>query len=194
MDRRYQRTEKRLIEVVLGLIADNAFSDVTVADIAERADIARKTFYAHYDSKQDLLWHSLETHFQTLEQQTTDLNADSLLMDNKPLSFPVFKHVAMYAGFYRQMLMDADNADFVVRFREYIAQQSYQKHQPLREAAPFMTVPPELIAQMLAGALIGALRWWLRGDMQDTPEQMAYRFSQIVAPGVLQSMGLDALD
>ncbi|MEO0597654.1 MAG: TetR-like C-terminal domain-containing protein, partial [Chloroflexota bacterium] len=69
----------------------------------------------------------------------------------------------------------------------------YKKHQPLREVAPFMSVQPELIAQILSGALLGALRWWLQGDMSDSAEQMAYRFSQIMAPGVLQSMGLDDL-
>lgn len=194
MDRRYRRTEKRLTQAMLDLIAEKPFQDIIITDIVDRADIARKTFYAHYENKRELLWHSLEAHFQSIEAQTNNLDADTLLMNNKPLSYPVFKHVEDYALFYKQMLTQGGDARFIHQFWEYIARQSYEKHQPLRDVAPMMTVPPELIAQMLAGALLGSLRWWLTTDMKDSPEQMAYRFSQIVAPGVLQSMGLDKID
>lgn len=193
MDRRYRRTEERLTSAMLALIREKAFQDITITDIVTTADIARKTFYAHYENKQHLLWHSLEAHFQSLEAQTNTLNADTLLMDNKPLSYPIFKHVESYALFYRSMLINTGDTQFIYQFWDYIAAQSYKKHQALREVAPFMTVQPELIAQILSGALLGALRWWLQGDMSDSAEQMAYRFSQIVAPGVLQSMGLDDL-
>ncbi len=191
MDRRYLRTEKLLIHTMLALISEKAFQTITIAEIVTRANIARKTFYAHYNDKQQLLWHSLEYHFQSLEQATTNLNPDTLLMDNKPLSYPVFKHVAEYHLFYRTMLEGQENPAFVYQFWDYLAQQSYRKHQTLREIAPFMSVPPELTAEILAGALLGALRWWLRGGMEATPEQMAYRFSQLMAPGVLQSLGLE---
>ena len=75
----------------------------------------------------------------------------------------------------------------------HIARVSFRKHEPLRTSAHHVTVEPTLIAQMLAGAVLGAVRWWLSTDMQQTPEAMAYTFSQIAAPGVLASMGLDAL-
>lgn len=191
MDRRYIRTEKLLISALLALIAEQAFQDITVNDIVERADIARKTFYAHYANKRELLWHSLAYHFRSIEETLPELQADTLLMGNKPLSYPVFKHVEAYSVFYKGMFSEQGEIGFIFQFLDYIAQQSYQKLEALRRIAPVQTVPPHLIAQMLSGALLSSLRWWLNDDMQDTPEQMAYRFSQIIAPGVLQSMGLD---
>jgi len=190
MDRRYLRTEKYLIEAMLTLIESRTFQDITISHIVDQADIARKTFYAHYENKHELLWDSLETHFLALEGKTDVLNVDTLLMDNKPLSYPIFAHVAQYKLFYTDMFTSNNHAPFVLQFLDYLAQKSYEKHQPLRDIAPQMTVPAELIAKLLAGALVGSLRWWLNEDIQDSPEQMAYRFSQIVAPGVLQSMGL----
>jgi AcrR family transcriptional regulator len=190
-DRRYLRTERLLVEAMLALIAQQPFSSITVERIVEEADIAKKTFYAHYEDKHALLWQSLLYHFEQLEEATNPLEPDTLLMDNKPLSYPVFKHVHDFATFYREMLVQGEDARFIGQFLETLAQQSYRKHQPLRDVAPFMSVPAELIADLLAGALLGTLRWWLKGDMQDSPETMAYRFSQLVAPGVLQSMGLD---
>lgn len=192
MDRRYLRTERLLIDAMLALIKEKPYGDIQIADIVARAEIARKTFYAHYASKDDLLWSSLQSAFRAIAEPLGELQPDTLLADNKPLSYPVFKHVAEYALFYRSVLVDnPDESGFVLRLSDYIAQQSFIRHQPLRAAAPFMSVPAPLIAHLLAGALVGSLRWWLQNETEATPEQMAYQFSQIVAPGLLQSMGLD---
>jgi AcrR family transcriptional regulator len=191
MDARYLRTERLLTEALLALIRERPYSALRVEDITERADIARKTFYAHYTHKDELLWHSLETLFQVSAAALPPLDPDTLLMDGKPLSYPVFVHVREYAVFYQDVLTETGNITFVLRLWDYIAAQSYARHAPLREAARHITVPPELTAEMLTGALLGAIRWWLRTNLEATPEQMAYRFSQLLAPGVLGALGLD---
>ena len=194
MDRRFLRSERLLTGAMLTLISEKPFQEITVEEIVNKADVARKTFYAHFKNKHELLWHSLTTHFQTIESQLEPLNPTTLLASNKPLSYSIFKHVGDYAIFYQSMLQGDGNSHFVFQFLEYVAHQSFMRMAPLRENAPMATVPPELVADMLSGALLGALRWWLKNGMGDTPEQMAYRFSQIIAPGVLQSMGLDLID
>jgi AcrR family transcriptional regulator len=93
-DRRYLRTERLLVEAMLALIAQQPFSSITVERIVEEADIAKKTFYAHYEDKHALLWQSLLYHFEQLEEATNPLEPDTLLMDNKPLSYPVFQACA----------------------------------------------------------------------------------------------------
>lgn len=191
MDKRYQRTQRALTKAMLDLIGEKAWDDITIELIVNRADIARKTFYAHYENKQQLLWVSLLSHFQEIEETMGELNSDTLLTDSKPLTYAVFKHVSEFQVFYCSMLLESADKTFSNQLMDYLSAASYQRHAPLRESAPFMTVPPELISSTLSGALIGALRWWLRSDMGVSPEEMAYQFSQLVAPGVLQSMGLD---
>ncbi|MEM7797753.1 MAG: TetR/AcrR family transcriptional regulator [Chloroflexota bacterium] len=192
MDRRFLRTERMLTDAMLALIQEKPLADITVQDIVARADIAKKTFYSHYENKLELLWRSLESHFQALETATNPLNPGTLLMNNKPLTYPVFVHVAEFETFYRSILVTAStDSRLITQFLDYLAAQSYKRHQPIRDLAPQMTVPPELISHLLSGAVVGTLRWWLKNDLADSPEEMAYRFSQIVAPGVLQSMGLE---
>lgn len=190
-DRRFLRTERQLVAAMLHLAREKPYHAITVDDIAAQADIARKTFYAHFANKQQLLWHSLQTEFEAIIAESSDLNPQSLLMDGKPLSYPVFQHIYDYAVLYRDILNDNADAVFMLQLWDYITAQSFMKHAALRAIAPFLTVPPELIAHVMSGALLGAVRWWLQSDMQTSPEQMAYRFSQLLAPGVLQSMGLD---
>lgn len=191
MDRRYLRTEKQLIDSMLSLIKEKPYADITIEDIVNRADVARKTFYAHHENKNELLWHSLETQFLAIAGQTSDLQPQTLLMDGKPLSYPVFQHIYEYGVFYKSIFVEQGNLSFILRLWGYLAQESEQKHQALREVAPFVSIEPELVADMLSGALLGAVKWWIKNDLRDTPEQMAYRFSQLLAPGVLQSLGLE---
>ena len=191
MDRRYLRTEQLLIEAMLDLIRQKPFLAITVDDIVSRAGVARKTLYAHHPNKRELLWISLLKKFEELQAAGSPIDPHTLLVDGKPLSYPVFKHVSEYQLFYKSILGEQGDEALSLKIGDYLAQQSFLKHQPLREIAPHMTVPPQLIASTLSGALLGAIRWWLHTDLQDRPEQMAYRFSQLIAPGVLQSMGID---
>ncbi|MGF1504085.1 MAG: TetR/AcrR family transcriptional regulator [Anaerolineae bacterium] len=190
-DKRYQRTRRLLRESLLALIEEKPFHAITVSAIAERADVARKTFYEHVANKYDLLWECLEPQFDALAADEAQLDPESLLRGGKPLSYPLFAHVQRYPLLYRSLLGEEGDGVFMRRLWRYIARQSYEKHQPLRDAARIQTVPPELQAELLAGAALGAVRWWLAHDLTGTPEEMAYRFSQIVAPGVLQAWGLD---
>ncbi len=53
-DRRYRKTEKAIQEAYFSLVKEKK-SQITVAEIARRADIDRKTFYLHYDTPEEVL-------------------------------------------------------------------------------------------------------------------------------------------
>ncbi|MDX2140212.1 MAG: TetR/AcrR family transcriptional regulator C-terminal domain-containing protein [Chloroflexota bacterium] len=189
-DRRERKTHAALEAALLDLLASKDYDAITVQEICDRADIARKTFYEHYVDKHALLAAYTERVFAALQASVGGLDADTLLADGKPLTYPVFKHVQDYARFYRAMLGSHSTSAFIMRLLDYAAQVSYERHAPLRAAAPRITVPPELIAHYLAGALLGSIHWWLKTDLQATAETMAYQFSQLAVPGILDALGL----
>jgi AcrR family transcriptional regulator len=192
LDRRQRRTRRRLHEAMRELLAEKDFAGLTVGEIADRVDIARKTFYLHYPDKETLLWASLESLFDELAAEVSALDAATLLADGKPLTYPVFAHVKAHAGLYRVLLAENGPAGFIPRFMAYMTRQSYERHAPLRAMAPRITVEPQFTARFLAGALVNVLVWWLDDDdLATPPETVAYRFSQLAAPGVLGALGLD---
>jgi AcrR family transcriptional regulator len=54
-ERRKQEVRERITESTIGLLSEKALEDVTVDEICELADVAKKTFYNHYPSKQELI-------------------------------------------------------------------------------------------------------------------------------------------
>ena len=55
VERRRARTRKRILEVAEVLVRARGVEAVTIDDITDGADIARRSFYHHFDSKHDLL-------------------------------------------------------------------------------------------------------------------------------------------
>jgi len=54
-DRRKLEVRTRILEAAVALFDDQGFGATKVADICERADVAHKTFFNHFQSKQHLL-------------------------------------------------------------------------------------------------------------------------------------------
>jgi AcrR family transcriptional regulator len=175
----------------MALIAQKGFADLSIAEICDRAGIARRTFYHHFADQHELLWATVESVFDRLAEDMARLDADSLLANSKPLTYPIFKHIEDNAPLYRVMLSEDGTVHFILRLMGYLAQLSYEKHAPLRQMARHISVEPTLTAHFLAGAVVNVVIWWLEHDLQPSAEAMAYTFSQLAAPGVLQALGLE---
>ena len=55
VDRRKQETRARILEAAVELFGEVGFEATKVADVCERADVARQTFFNHFPTKGDLL-------------------------------------------------------------------------------------------------------------------------------------------
>ena len=56
-DLRYIKTEKAIQKAFHELLQEKTLQKITVKEIAERAEINKTTFYAHYETLPDLIDH-----------------------------------------------------------------------------------------------------------------------------------------
>jgi len=54
-DRRIRKTQKSIHDAIIDLIGEKDVTQITVKELAEKANINRKTFYMHYSSIDDIL-------------------------------------------------------------------------------------------------------------------------------------------
>ena len=49
------RSRRLIITALLELMEDHPFIEITIREIADKADLVRRTFYGHFSSKDDVL-------------------------------------------------------------------------------------------------------------------------------------------
>lgn len=65
-ERKKRQTRQRIIQTAQELFAERGFDDVTVAEIAHAADVAEKTVFNHFPTKEDLVYSGMDRWEQEL--------------------------------------------------------------------------------------------------------------------------------
>jgi AcrR family transcriptional regulator len=180
-DRRSRRSRRLIIDALLALMREKRYDRITVHEIIDRADVGRSTFYAQFRNKEDVLISEVERVLGQLhEQQLTSAeeSADQLLP-----SAGFFRHVEETQSFYpalvRGLAIDPHYQAVHRYLRDYAARQL-----ALVAGSRELAVPPEIVADHLAGAFLTLVHWWLDHGVPYTSEQMEAFFQQLVMPGV----------
>lgn len=78
-ERKKQRTEQAIEDAALRLFAERGFQATTIADIADAAEIAPRTFFAYFPSKESVLFGDFDATFQGLAEHLDARGEQSLL-------------------------------------------------------------------------------------------------------------------
>ncbi len=194
-DRRIERTRKLLHDALMALIVEKGYDAVSIQDIADRADVARTTFYLHFRDKDELLFSGLTALYDELFARATGFKSGALLdgdLSALLADSTDYRHVQEHAAFYRAILGPHGSPTFLVRVRAYLAENFCARI--LKDLTPpgkQPRLPLEFIAHALAGAQLGSLLWWLENDMPYPPEAMARMDAELNLLGYWRALGHD---
>ena len=80
-ERKKQRTREAIVEAALRLFEERGFDQTTIADIAEAADIAPRTFFGYFPSKEDVVFANFPTLFDALAARLRDRPEEETAID-----------------------------------------------------------------------------------------------------------------
>jgi AcrR family transcriptional regulator len=71
-ERKKQRTREQIIEAAMGLFAERGYHATTIADIATAADVAPRTFFSYFPSKEAVVFHNVDRDLDGLASALRD--------------------------------------------------------------------------------------------------------------------------
>ena len=187
-DRRVQRTRELLKSTLIQLVRERDYDAVTIADITERANLGRTTFYLHYEDKDALL---LDHYADFIAHLSLDVvNRDQLLGDEtQPEMIAFLKHLVEGKAIYLAFTQ-AKGSDIVMRrIHERWAENLTNS---LRDAFPNAEpkLPLELVVSYVVGAQLSLIDRWVLNRTPYSAEQIAETLHRLRRAIIRDAYGL----
>lgn len=177
-DPRVRRSVRALGHALVELLHERDFDAITVQDVLDRAGVGRTTFYAHYRNKEDVLFSGLESVIGMFAER---LDRPSITQRLLPVT-EFLGHIAEVDQFLGALRRSGKFDEMMSLMMDYMARLIEKRIVPAPGAQP--TVPPQLLARMLAAAFVEMLRWWTEQSARASPAQMDATFHALAGAAI----------
>lgn len=174
MDRRVQKTRKYLSEALVNLILKKGYEAVTIQDIIDEANVGRSTFYAHFESKEQLLFSSnsdLSRSLLVAMNPKTKNGIDFLLL---------YQHAKENSKIAKAMLGEKGGDLILSHIKDVISIKIENYLNTRYHGGKVQQMTNHFDSKALASALVSYLTSWLDADMPFSPEEMARKSEELV--------------
>lgn len=174
-DRRRQQTRKQLIDAAVQLVLEKGYEAVTILDITNRADLGRGTFYIHFKDKEEAVWSAIEDGLRATEEDAHRQFPGGIPPQPEYYAYRnIFRHAEQNKDLYKMMLGGQGSGVMTARVQNHLAAE-LQRDLALLPVNVFLKfrVPVNILAQVVTGAVIQLVRWWLETPNKYSPDDMA---------------------
>jgi AcrR family transcriptional regulator len=184
------RTQQLLRAAMISLIEEKGFEALSVQEIADRANVGRATFYAHFDNKEDLLASGFDGLRASLKECQRKALAGKGPAEERMFAFghEVFAHANEYRDVFQAMGGKQSGALVQQLLHKILLDLIRDEVKAMTSRANADSVPAEALARYRAGALLGLLMWWLTTKTRLTVEDMNRIFRRLAIPTLKASI------
>ena len=182
IDRRVRRTKQQLRSALTTLLLEKDFSDITVREISERADVNRGTFYSHYRDAFDLLT-SVEDFFLEAVRRI-DLKIQRQDWEGATYRYleDLFTLIRDNADVCRALMCGNGDPAFQQRLLTMFKNQFL--HRFLEEACRTEERVQEYYCVYIEAGLRALIGHWMQGGMREAPPEMARIGGDFIIRGI----------
>lgn len=169
-----EQSKKWMIEALFDLMKEKPYSSISVKEIADKAQLSRRTFYRNFNVKEDLLYEYASSLFKDYIESINNLT--SITFNNVLVTYFEFwnKHISelelLKQNHLFYLLMEQTNS-FIHEINKFSNAQWHNYNSELEE---------KYIGLYSIGGLWNILSSWIDDKEKKSPEEMA----QIIIKGI----------
>lgn len=179
IDRRVIKTKKAIRGALMEIVEDKDLNKITMKEIAERADVDRKTVYNYYASAQDILDEIEDEAVAELEELTRDLqyNPENPLAVFEVLTALLVSKLEVYTHLMRMEL----NSRLILKMISYLRDKVRETISRSKDIKPERV---ELVTEYVTAGLFSAYRYWFNAEEKCSLKEFSEDVAALVLDGV----------
>lgn len=155
LDRRIQKSKQAIMEAFMTLVLEKDLENITIGEVAEKANVNRGTIYLHFTDKYDLRDKCLDFYLTQLTEACIQDHKDENLAAKTSI-IRIFEHLEVNYTFYSSMLSNKESPVFRKRMKEIFRDGLITRLDLSEEKAQ-----KEITVEFLVSAGVGVLEWWI---------------------------------
>lgn len=185
MDRRQQKSREAIIDGFGALLAQKAYTKITVQDIIDAANVGRTTFYAHFETKDDLLKELCEDLFTHVfsENLSRESDHDFSMKTGNPKA--MITHMLYHLLDNKRNLigiLTSESSDLFLGFFRLYLDELLAARLLRGVDTDSKGLPRDALVNHISSSFVGMVQWWIRGKLQQTPEELTDYFMAVIEP------------
>lgn len=179
MDRRQQKTRKAIFDALGKLLETKSFDHITVQEIIDTANIRRSTFYAHFETRDDLLKEMCTDIFQHVFTDELPQEAEHDFSMGRPNLELKLGHVLYHLRESKcnlKGILGGESGELFMRFLKYYLRDLFCRYKDDFSSE----IPEDFLLHHLAGSFAEAIKWWMTEDTKHSPEEVASFYMAII--------------
>jgi AcrR family transcriptional regulator len=182
-DLRVKNTKKRLRQTFARLMSEKPIQNITVAELCDRAEINRSTFYAHYSDIFDLQKKLENEIFLEFQMTLAQVNlSENFSADKVPIFMvTMFDFLKRNADMCAVFLGPHSDRQFVTNLLDIAKETTMDQYGKIFKKAS--THQLELFYTFIAYGCIGLLEYWMRNGFAESVEEMAQLSNLMIMQG-----------
>lgn len=175
MDRRQQKTRQAIFTAFGTLLEKKNYNHITVQEIIDEANVGRSTFYAHFETKDELLRAMCTDIFHHVfsdklkQEKNHDFSSDNYGIEKKITH--ILYHLHENQKNLKGILACESGDLFMQYFKQYLSEMfsGYIRPQPSEQLQEYML-------NHVVCSFAETVRWWITEHPRFTPEETASFF------------------
>lgn len=191
MDRRQRKTREAIFKAFSELLAQKSYNRVTVQEIIDAADVGRTTFYAHFETKDDLLKELCGELFDHIMQSAADCTHTHGLYSDSDAPESVFCHLLQHLQENDNNilgLLSCESSELFLRYFKDSLNQLLSSQIVDWTKQGCGQVPQDFLTNHISSSFVDMVQWWLKGGRKQSPEQLTAYFEAVIRPVFVENI------
>lgn len=185
MDRRQQKTRAAIFNAFTALLGHKNYSSITVQEIIDEANIGRSTFYAHFETKEDLLKELCTELFGHIIDSAIDSSHTHGLYSDNSVPDSVFCHLLQHIEQNHNNilgLLSCENSEIFLRYFKNSLNELVKTQFINQNRKKNISLPDDFLINHISSSFVEMTLWWIKGHRKQSPTELNQYFHAVIDP------------